>query len=89
MVYRRHTTPAAAAELDRLARALKAYRKASERAALRLAAQISACLRAGATWGEIGARLGMTRQGARAHWSSFIQDSAEAGSIRSPDEEDL
>lgn len=35
-----------------------------------LADEVMACRRAGATWGEIGERLGMTKQAAQKRWGS-------------------
>lgn len=70
--YRRSVPVEAAAELELLDGALVEYRRLSEQAARALADQIGACLDVGATWGEVGARLGMSKQGARAHWQATV-----------------
>ena len=71
--YRRKTPPEATEALDELAVVLEHYRLCSAELAHELAEQIHACLHAGATWGEVGERLGMTKQGARDHWGPYIR----------------
>jgi hypothetical protein len=71
--YRRRLPVDAAAQLERLTTAMDRYREESDALTRRLGQQILACREAGATWGEIGERLGMTKQGARAHWDSYLQ----------------
>ena len=71
--YRRKTPPEATQALDQLNEVLEHYRRRSAELARELAEQIHACLHAGATWGEVGERLGMTKQGARDHWGPYIQ----------------
>ncbi len=71
--YRRTIPAEAAGELERLSAVLENYRLRSAALARELAEQIHACLHAGATWGEVGERLGMTKQGARDHWGRYIQ----------------
>jgi hypothetical protein len=71
--YRRHPPPEATEALDQLDVVLEHYRRRSAELARELAEQIHACLHAGATWGEVGERLGMTKQGARDHWGPYIQ----------------
>ena len=72
--YRRHTPPAAERELARLEAALELYRRRTEEIARDLGAAVGACIEAGATWGEVGRRLGMTKQGAREHWAGFVSE---------------
>src|ERR1022692_2883083 len=79
--YRRHTPPAAEAELARLDVALEHYRHRTQEIAREFAVAVGACIEAGATWGEVGERLGMTKQGARDHWAGFIKEIA-AGPAR-------
>jgi cytochrome c-type biogenesis protein CcmH/NrfG len=74
--YRRHTPPAAEAELARLDAALEHYRHRTQEIAREFAVAVGACIEAGATWGEVGERIGMTKQGARDHWTSFIKEMA-------------
>jgi|ERR1022692_666046 cytochrome c-type biogenesis protein CcmH/NrfG len=74
--YRRHTPPAAEAELARLDVALEHYRHRTQEIAREFAVAVGACIEAGATWGEVGERLGMTKQGARDHWASLIREIA-------------
>jgi hypothetical protein len=71
--YRRKTPPEATQALDQLNEVLDHFRRRSAELARELAEQIHACLHAGATWGEVGERLGMTKQGARDHWGPYIQ----------------
>src|ERR1022692_263701 len=66
--YRRHTPPGAEAELARLDAALEQYRRRTQEIAREFAVAVGACIEAGATWGEVGERIGMTKQGARDHW---------------------
>jgi hypothetical protein len=70
--YRRKIPPEAEEALDQLLVVLEDYRLRSAELARQLAEQIHACLHAGATWGEVGERLGMTKQGARDHWGRYI-----------------
>ena len=79
--YRRHTPPAAEAELARLDAALEHYRRRTDEIAREFAVAVGACIEAGATWGEVGERLGMTKQGARDHWAGLIREMA-AGQAR-------
>ena len=79
--YRRHTPPGAEAELARLDTALEHYRRRSDEIAREFAVAVGACIEAGATWGEVGERLGMTKQGARDHWAGLIREMA-AGQAR-------
>ena len=74
--YRRHTPPGAAAELARLDAALEHYRHRTQEIAREFAVAVGACIEAGATWGEVGERIGMTKQGARDHWAGFIREQA-------------
>jgi hypothetical protein len=71
--YQRKLPPEAKEALDQLSAGLADYRLRSAELARQLAEQIHACLHAGATWGEVGERLGMTKQGARDHWGRYIQ----------------
>ncbi len=82
--YRRKVPAEAAAELERLAAALEDYRRRSAELAHELAEQIHTCLHAGATWGEVGERLGMTKQGAREHWGHYIQGMMDERSVSRP-----
>jgi hypothetical protein len=72
--YRRHTPPAAERELARLEAALELYRRRTEEIGRDLGVAVGACIKAGATWGEVGRRLGMTKQGAREHWAGFVTE---------------
>lgn len=72
--YRRHTPPVAERELARLEAALELYRRRTEEIGRDLGVAVGACIEAGATWGEVGRRLGMTKQGAREHWASFVSE---------------
>jgi hypothetical protein len=72
--YRRHTPPSAEAELARLDAALERYRRRTGEIAREFAVAVGACIDAGATWGEVGERIGMTKQGARDHWASLIRE---------------
>ncbi len=71
--YRRQTPPEATEALDQLSVELERFRLRTAELTRELAEQIHACLHAGATWGEVGERLGMTKQGARDHWGHYIQ----------------
>jgi len=71
--YRRQTPPEATETLDQLSVVLEHFRLRSAELTRELAEQIYACLHAGATWGEVGERLGMTKQGARDHWGHYVQ----------------
>ena len=71
--YKRHTPAEAVAALDQLGVALQEYRRRSDEIARDLAEAVHVALHAGATWGEVGARLDMSKQAARQHWSSYIQ----------------
>jgi hypothetical protein len=70
--YQRHTPPEAEAALDDLALALAEYLRRTAETARDLLVAIRACLDAGATWGEVGRKLGMTKQAARAHWGPYL-----------------
>lgn len=72
--YRRHTPPGAEAELARLDAALEHYRHRTQEIAREFAVAVGACIEAGATWGEVGERIGMTKQGARDHWAGFTRE---------------
>lgn len=71
--YRRHTPPEAETALERLAAALQVYRSESERLAVEFAEAVRACIDAGATWGEVGQQIGITKQAARAHWAPYLE----------------
>jgi hypothetical protein len=71
--YKRHTPAEAVAALDQLGVALEEYRRRSDEIARDLAEAVHVALHAGATWGEVGARLDMSKQAARQHWGSYIQ----------------
>lgn len=71
--YKRHTPPEAVAALDQLGEALTEYRRRSDELARDLAEAVHIALHAGATWGEVGKRLDMSKQAARQHWGSYIQ----------------
>lgn len=79
--YRRYTPPGAVAELVRLDAALEHYRRRTDEIAREFAVAVGACIEAGATWGEVGQRIGMTKQGARDHWAGLIREMA-AGQAR-------
>jgi predicted ArsR family transcriptional regulator len=70
--YKRATPPEAQATLDELTLALAEYLRKTTETARDLLLAIRACLDAGATWGEVGKRLGLTKQGARAHWGPYL-----------------
>ncbi|WP_405097987.1 hypothetical protein [Micromonospora sp. NBC_01412] len=54
--------------LTRLTAALERYESGLRALNQELADEILACRLAGATWSEIGERLGMTKQGAQKRW---------------------
>lgn len=70
--YQRHTPPQAQAALDELTLAKDEYLRRTVEIAGDLLSAIRACLDAGATWGEVGKRLGMSKQAARAHWGPHL-----------------
>jgi hypothetical protein len=70
--YKRRTPPEAEAALDGLTLAKAEYLRRTIEIAGDLLLAIRACLDAGATWGEVGDRLGMSKQGARAHWGPHL-----------------
>ena len=70
--YQRHTPPEAEAALDDLVLAKAEYLRRTVEIAQDLLVAIRACLDAGATWGEVGKKLGMSKQAARAHWSPHL-----------------
>lgn len=83
--YARRRPAGATQSLVNLNEALAVWYRRNEEATAELAAQIGACRRAGATWGEVGARLGMTKQGARQHWSRYLgTDLTEPGTGSDP-----
>lgn len=74
MAYRRRTPSAAAQSLEVLVGDLEHYREESRRLTRELGESIAACIRSGATWGEVGEVLGMTKQAARAHWRWVLDE---------------
>jgi hypothetical protein len=70
--YRRRTPDEAQSALDQLALSQAEYLRKTTETARELLLAIRACLDAGATWGEVGERLGMTKQGARSHWGPYL-----------------
>jgi hypothetical protein len=70
--YKRHTPPGAEAALQELTLALAEYLRRTAETAKDLLLAIKACLDSGATWGEVGKRLGMSKQAARAHWGPYL-----------------
>jgi hypothetical protein len=72
--YQRHTPSGAQAALDELTLAKAEYLRRTTETARDLLLAIKACLDSGATWGEVGRRLGMTKQGARAHWGPYLDE---------------
>ena len=70
--YKRRKPPAADAALDELTLARAEYLRRTIETARDLLLAIRACLDSGATWGEVGERLGMSKQGARAHWGPYL-----------------
>jgi hypothetical protein len=81
--YKRHTPPEADAALDELTLAKAEYLRRTIEIAGDLLLAIRGCLDAGATWGEVGDRLGMSKQGARAHWGPHL-DQLTAAENRRP-----
>jgi hypothetical protein len=79
--YQRHTPPEAQAALDELVLARAEYLRRTTETARDLLLAIRACLDSGATWGEVGRQLGMTKQAARAHWGPYL-DQLIAGERR-------
>jgi hypothetical protein len=71
--YRRHTPLEAETALRRLAVALQVYRSETERLAIELGEAVRVCIEAGATWGEVGRQIGITKQAARAHWAPYCE----------------
>lgn len=76
--YRRKTPAEAEAALGRLDEALEVYRTQTERVAREFAAAVCECIVLGATWGEVGEHLGMSKQAARAHWAPYLEQSGDA-----------
>src|SRR5579875_1640068 len=72
--YRRHVPHEAAAALDRLSTAVERYRSESQRLADEFGVAVCECVEAGATWGEVGQRLGISKQAARAHWAPYLEN---------------
>ena len=70
--YRRQLPAEAASTLDQLSGAVEVYRAETQRLADQLAVAVVACIEAGATWGEVGRRLGISKQAARAHWARYL-----------------
>jgi hypothetical protein len=70
--YKRHTPPEAGAALDELTLAMAEYLRRTAETARDLLLAIRACLDSGATWGEVGTRLGISKQAARAHWGPYL-----------------
>ena len=70
--YRRRLPAEAASTLDQLSEAVELYRAETQRLADQLAVAAVACIEAGATWGEVGRRLGISKQAARAHWARYL-----------------
>lgn len=72
--YVRKTPANAEASLERLGEALELYRAQTEQLARDFAGAVCACIEAGATWGEVGKQLGMSKQAARAHWAPYLAE---------------
>ncbi len=72
--YRRRTPSEAADELHGLAGALETYRAEADRSSAKLGKKVASCIRAGATWAEVGERMGMSKQGARSHWLTYVEE---------------
>jgi hypothetical protein len=70
--YQRHTPPEAEAALGELTLAMAEYLRRTTETARDLLIAIRACLDSGATWGEVGQRLGISKQAARAHWGPYL-----------------
>ena len=60
--------------LTRLAAAMVRYENGLRALNHELADEVMACRRAGATWGEIGEHLGMTKQAAQKRWGRQAQE---------------
>lgn len=73
--YRRRTPPEAEVALARLQEALEVYRADTQRIADDFGTAVLECVEAGATWGEVGRCLGLTKQAARAHWGPYPRES--------------
>jgi len=71
--YKRTIPSDAQVALDNLKHVLAIWRTATDIATTELAKAVATCLDAGATWGEVGACFGVTKQGARSHWSPYIE----------------
>ena len=72
--YKRRTPPQAEAALDELTLARAEYLRRTVETARDLLLAIRACLDSGATWGEVGQRLGISKQAARAHWGPYLDE---------------
>jgi hypothetical protein len=72
--FRRKTPDRAAVALKQLTEAVDTYRAETERIARELAMAACRCVEAGATWREVGERLGISKQAARAHWAPFLEE---------------
>jgi hypothetical protein len=70
--YKRHTPPEAEAALGELTLAMADYLRRTSETARDLLLAIRTCLDSGATWGEVGNRLGISKQAARAHWGPYL-----------------
>lgn len=70
--YQRHTPPQAQTALQELTLARAEYLRRTAETARDLLAAIKTCLDSGATWGEVGRQLGMSKQAARAHWGPYL-----------------
>jgi hypothetical protein len=82
--YRRHTPGPAVPALNRLTTALETYRSESQRIADQLAIAVCDCINAGATWSEVGQRLEITKQAARAHWGPYLTRAAQSEEVGQP-----
>jgi cytochrome c-type biogenesis protein CcmH/NrfG len=83
--YARKTPPFATAALEGLDGALELYRARTDQLARDFADAVCACIEAGATWGEVGKRLGMSKQAARAHWGPYLAENLDIRAIRRPE----
>lgn len=72
--YIRRTPADAETALVRLGEELELYRARTEQLAREFAGAVCACIEAGATWGEVGRQLGMSKQAARAHWAPYLAE---------------
>jgi hypothetical protein len=70
--YQRHTPAEAQVALDELTLARAEYLRRTSQTARDLLIAIKSCLDSGATWGEVGRQLGMSKQAARAHWGPYL-----------------